>query len=52
MANNNFTYIKDTEKGKDPIRYPKIQVEYEKEFKENYSKTLKTIKVGLIQLID
>jgi len=49
MAKLELKYIKPR---KDPVRYPKVQVEYENEFVENYSKTLKTIKVNLIQLLD
>lgn len=36
---------------KDQVRYPKVQLRYEGEFQENYSKMLKVLKVGIIKFL-
>jgi hypothetical protein len=37
---------------KDMVRYPKIQLRYEGDFKEDYSKMIKVLKIGIIQIIN
>jgi len=35
----------------DPVRYPEIQLRYENEFKDNYSKTLKVMIVDITKIL-
>lgn len=37
--------------GKDPTRYPKIQLRYEGEMVEDYKKTIKVIKALVVTII-
>ena len=48
MGNLKFSPVNTDKPKGDPIRYPEVQVKYEQEFKENYSKMLKAIKVGIL----
>jgi hypothetical protein len=40
-----------TKKIKDFVRYPKIQLKYESDFKDDYSKMIKVLKVSIIQTL-
>lgn len=53
MESNTLKYspVVFPKKIKDQVRYPGIQLRYESEFKGDYSKMLKVLKVGIIKFL-
>ena len=43
--------LNSLKKIKDQVRYPKIQLSYESEFKGDYSKMIKVLKVGIVKFL-